>query len=223
MSRDWKRELFKQKSLWQVYWVSLRILPRSRGNTRIVLGILLLVASTQLVAYFLPDRLYRIEHTAEFVHSVSDASFVFALSVLGFLIAGFSIFASITRVELFIALANIPYRKHDIETGLNRLQFIFFNFINVFSVYFVLLAMTLFLGVGYSNGSPLRTFGSLLALKYPDLCMVVNIVASSAFLVVLAEAVLRLKSFIWNLYQSVLLVIVTSDEIATDDDRKMNR
>jgi len=44
--------------------------------------------------------------------------------------------------------------------------------------------------------------------------MLVNIAASSVFLVVLTEAVIRLESFIWNLYQSVLLVIVTSDEIA---------
>lgn len=221
MKRDWKKELFKQKSLLQIFLDSSRFLPRNPSNTRIVLGILLFTAAAQLTAYLLPDRIYGIEHTAEFVHSVSDVSLVFALSVLGFLIAGFSIFASITKVELFIALASVPYKKNETETGLNRLQFIFFNFINVFSVYFVLLAMALFVSLGYSNGSPLSTFGSLLASKYPNACMLVNIAASSVYLMVLTEAVLRLKSFIWNLYQSVLLVIVTSDEIAKNKNPKV--
>ena len=174
----------------------------------------------QLVAYLLPNHVYDIDHTADFVHSVSDVSLVFSLSVLGFLIAGFSIFASITKVDLFITLASIPYKRNETETGLNRLQFIFFNFMNVFSVYFILLAMALFVRLGYSEGSPLSIFGSFLASEYPNACMVVNIIASSVFLIILTEALLRLKSFIWNLYQSVLLVIVTSDEIAKNKNQE---
>ena len=98
------------------------------------------------------------EEISPFLLHAAQQGFLLAVGILGFLIAGFSIFASITRADLFIALANIPYE----ETEINSLQFVFFNFINVFIVYLGLLVYSLIVILALDDHSPVV----LLAARY---------------------------------------------------------
>ena len=184
-------------------------MPRSRFNK-----IILRVAWTLLMVmagwtFWYGPRYMSVSETSSFVFLLADVGFVFSLSILGFLIAGFSIFASVTKPELFITLANISYDG----TEINRLQFVFFNFLNVFSVYLVLLALSMIVQLVFSPSSPAMLLGQHIVDGYPILGFATNAMMLLAFGVLFVEAFLKLKSFIWNLYQTVLVSIATEDEI----------
>lgn len=214
---DWKKDVFRQKSLWQVYQISRKSFPR-RGSSKAIFSIFLLLGLAFTVwGAFFGKNVYTIGQSAQLVHDVVDGCFVFALSILGFLVAGFSIFASVTKVDLFILLAQLPYKNEGKETGLSRLQFIFFNFLNVFSIYLWLLAFCLFVKIGFSPQSPVTRASEMLSTLYPIVVLTINFFAASLLTVWLIDALLRLKAFIWNLYQAVLLSIVTEAELL---DRK---
>ena len=150
-----------------------------------------------------------VNETASIVFLLADVGFVFSLSILGFLIAGFSIFASVTKPELFITLANISYNG----TEINRLQFVFFNFLNVFSVYLVLLALSMIVQLVFSPSSPVSLLGQRIVDTNASIGFSLNAIMLFTFGVLFVEAFVRLKSFVWNLYQSVLVSIATEDEI----------
>ena len=214
MTSDWKNVIFQQKSLWQVYRLSLGELPRTRFNRTVLVTALVLLFAMAGWNVWTGPRYMSLNETAEFVFLLADIGFVFSLSILGFLIAGFSIFASVTKAELFITLANIPYKK----TGINSLQFVFFNFLNVFVVYLGLLGLSLVVKVVFSPLSPVTLFGRTMVQSYPTAGLVVNSLVFLSFGILFVEAFLRLKSFIWNLYQSVLMSIATEDQMRAKKD-----
>lgn len=213
MSSEWRKEIFKQKSLWQVYRLSRQTIPRGRGNRVVFLTCLSLLAPLSAWIAWKGPRYFSLNETAEWVLLLADTGFVFSIGILGFLIAGFSIFASITKPELFIALAQIPYK----DGKINRLQFVFFNFLNVFSVYLALLAASVVVQLFFSQPSPVTLLGQYIMSKYPVLGFATNGIAFAGFALLFVDAFLRLKSFIWNLYQTVLVSIATEHEMSERD------
>lgn len=217
---DWKKDVFAQKSLWHVYRLSAKCFPRRASNTVILLFFIAVGFAFTLWGATYGDSYYTINESAELVHDLVAGAFILSLSILGFLVAGFSIFASVTKVDLFILLAQLPYKNNDKITGLSRLQFIFFNFLNVFSVYLGLLALCLFISLGFSDQSPLTRASEVMTNIYPNAARTFNFLVASILMVWLVDALLRLKAFIWNLYQAVLLSIVTEAELLERKNQK---
>ena len=140
MNSSWKVQIFEQKTLWEVYFLSRRVMPRNKFNRNCVR-----FATVISVAFFVTmmaggQDLYSLSDAGRFLRALANASFLFSLGILGFLIAGFAIFASVTNAKLFIMLASIPYG----DGRINRLQFVFFNFLNVFTIYIALMSVALF-------------------------------------------------------------------------------
>lgn len=214
MSTDWKDEIFAQKSLWEVYRTSRSALPRPKINTQIFWTFVAIVGA--FLVFLLVDggEHFTDQDAVSFLRSAAAQGTSIAIGILGFLVAGFAIFASVTRAELFITLAKIPYKRDGVETGINRLQFVFFNFINVFTVYIGLLALCLSIVLLFAERSPLLVVASNTISPHP-LIPVLAVGSITGLLVMsLVTAILKLKSFVWNLYQTVLVTIATEAELA---------
>jgi hypothetical protein len=214
MSTDWKDEIFAQKSLWEVYRTSRSALPRPRINTQIFWTFVAIVAA--FLVFLLVDggENFTDQDAVSFLHSAAGQGTSLAIGILGFLVAGFAIFASVTRAELFITLAKIPYKRDGVETGINRLQFVFFNFINVFTVYIGLLALCLAIVVLFADRSPLLVVASNTVPAHPLVPVLAVGFITGLLIMSLVTAILKLKSFVWNLYQTVLVTIATEAELA---------
>lgn len=206
---DWRDKVTEEKSLLDVYWKARKV-ASSRGNR-----ITAVLAFVLLLALFCADKSYSLglislSDMSKIVGQVGEIGFSLTTAILGFLIAGFSIFSSITKPEIFAALAKLAHK----ETGLSRLQFIFFNFLLVFIHYLAFLAFSIaikiFLPTLESAFDLAVSHWSLSALLICWLAAIGTAIALSwlVFLIML------LKSFIWNIYQAVLVVIVTGDLIA---------
>jgi hypothetical protein len=138
----------------------------------------------------------------EAVTSISDTAFDLTVQILGFLIGGFAIFATISDSKLMVRLAKTPMKK----TDLSVFKTIFFNFISVFYIYVVTLSLAILTKIGAS-----LHIVSLEGLSDEMQVHLVTLVNSIVFLVLGAAvvlSVLRLKSFIWNIYQAYLTLLV---------------
>ncbi len=203
MNSSWKVQIFEQKTLWEVYFLSRRVMPRNKFNRNCVR-----FATVISVAFFVTmmaggQDLYSLSDAGRFLRALANASFLFSLGILGFLIAGFAIFASVTNAKLFIMLASIPYG----DGRINRLQFVFFNFLNVFTIYIALMSVALFTMILLLPESPFVVLGTNVVHLPLGLAKMGTVLAISIFLVWLVVALVRLKSFIWSLYQTVLVSI----------------
>lgn len=118
------KDLTKEKRLWDIYIASKRI-PFSRFNaiTTAFVFILLLANS-----WFTTQP---VEETIELVRDLSRTGLAVALSTLGFLLAGFTIFATVTQPSLSLRMAEIAHP----DSGLSYLKHNYFVFLRVFIYY----------------------------------------------------------------------------------------
>ena len=144
------------------------------------------------------------------LNQIAAIGFALTTAILGFLIAGFLIFASITRPAIFAGLAKLDHK----DSGLSRLQFIFFNFLLVFIHYLAFLGASIFLKLFLPVAPAMAdlivqpTGISAMHVWWAGEGLAGLLLSWLTFLMML------LKSFIWNIYQAVLVVIVTGDQIA---------
>ena len=121
---NWQDRLISEKSLFAVYRKARKV-ASAPINARLAWGVfVVMVLALAANAWFgMPVAPYRSLIVG--IREVADAGFTFTTAILGFLIAGFAIFASITKPGVFILLAKLDHKKE----GVSRLQFIFFNFL----------------------------------------------------------------------------------------------
>jgi len=211
---SWQDEIFEEKSLWAVFRKAYGV-TGSSTNTWVVLAVTALLVSTiGADLYFDIDQVTQTTFIVA-VRLWAEVGVVFAASILGFLLTGFSIFATMTRNELFVALANIPHKKGNIS----RLKFVFFNFLIVFIIYLTFLVLCLAVSLLLSKGAPMTL---LIGEVTKDSPWVQYVLGAAAWVIVgsfFAEVLVMLKSFIWNLYQAVLLAIATEAELEKQSTR----
>lgn len=217
MTYSWKEDIFRQKNLWTIYLLSRKAFPRPIANRIISMSMAFLIFVLLAGAVAITPEHYNLEMARGFLHSLGSLSFSLALGILGFLIAGFAIFASITKVEIFSELAQTPYANYK---EINNLQYVFFNFISVFVIYIGLLSVSMFMILATLEFSPLFQLIKLIGSKNEKF----DVAALSIFIFILGQwtviSILRLKSFVWNLYQTVLLAIALEDEISNGARRE---
>lgn len=205
---DWQERATKEKSLGEVYWKARKV-GSTRGNFRVAMSVLLLFGLSAACDWYFDAKVLTLATLNTLVSHVAEIGFAFTTAILGFLIAGFSIFASITRPEIFAGLAKLDHR----ETGLSRLQFIFFNFLLVFIHYLAFLAMCIALKLvlplapAIMDAVSPHVPSALVFVLWSANCFAALLLGWLTYLVML------LKSFIWNIYQAVLVVIVTGNAI----------
>lgn len=215
---NWTEKIFQEKTFSSVYFKARRVCS-SRVNLgaavlTFVLSLIYLAVNFRYGMAWMPFT-----SIVTTIRAIGEVGLTVTTQLLGFLIAGFAIFASITKPEIFIMLANLPHKKGDIT----RLQFIFFNFLFVFIHFILFLAVSVVVKTVLGSNGPLSGLLQWFADTRPTalsvfagllLCML------SAWLVFI---LMLLKSFIWNMYQSILLAIAADAELrekARRDEKK---
>lgn len=186
------KDLTSEKSLWDVYKLSRRILPSKFQ----VIFLLLIMLALGLNAFVLVDDEAIILGDAR---KWSEFGFNFSITTLGFLIAGFTIFATLSKPKMMLAMMDHINK----ETGLPTLKYNFFTFMKVFIAYiaisiFYLLVMIL----GQADG-----FIANVVSLFPNENFIKSILIKTAYTLIGSSFVyllLLLKSFVFNIYAIVM-------------------
>ncbi len=188
-------DLLKEKSLWQVYKASHKI-PFSRFN--IGFGLSLSVA-TMLFAF----RAKSDSVLADQLLAFATTSFSFGIAQLGFLLAGFSFFATVADKEMFCRMAE---RDHA-ESGLSYVKYNFFVFMRVFVEYLAFSVLSLFLMVMLTKGLGVREGLVSLLRQSPVERHFLATAALGIFVGGMMYLLLQLASFIFNIFHVVMTSI----------------
>lgn len=196
---DWRDRLFEKETLWDIFW-------RSGGSFRtnfnfIVLTLVSLVASMCgiFVLIYWPNLMDR-ETVVDSVRAWVTIGISFSTTIIGFLITGFSIFATVSKPELFAKLAKAKRRD-----GNTFLEDQLFPFINCFVHYMLYISFCLFVGLLSTKGSlPSKLIGAALSdvvLQWAGVAFI------TLFCTWTAALLLKLKSFVRNIYGTLMLCI----------------
>lgn len=196
------QDLLREKSLWAIYRQCVRSLtPSSFNLVATMLVFLLLVCDASYFPENFPKRI-------ALIRSMADMGISLGSTVLGFLIAGFTIFATLSKPELFLRMHQTRFG----ETGLSYLQVNFFTFVEVFVVYIFFVAICLVFKLFGSEGGLLASL-----LKASSLRPIYGYSADKVWWANIAfvlmgtiafYSVLALKSFIFNTYHTVMTSVV---------------
>jgi hypothetical protein len=197
-------DLLFEKSLWQIYRQCVQKLPPSKFNV-LATGATFLFLLLD-VAYFPEEFASRIKLT----RSLAEMGMGFGPTVLGFLIAGFTIFSTLSKPELFRRMYD---RVHN-ESGLSFLKVNFFTFAEVFVVFSAFTVACLLIKIFAGERSFLVSLIQA-SQRHPFLGYSVDKVwlANGGYVVVPTAcfySLLALKSFIFNTYHTVMTSIVWS-------------
>jgi hypothetical protein len=185
-------DLTKEKNLWQIYLASRRI-PSTIFN-RFFLIISAILISLDI---FLSDL--KLDYILSEIKQWASLGFQAGLTTLGFLIAGFTIFATISKPSLSIAMAQIENKKF----GISHLKKNYFVFMRVFIYYIVFCFFCLFLLFFAKKDGVLFLFLELFpsSNSLKDVGFRLTLVILLVFHVFI---LLQLKSFVFNTYHSVM-------------------
>jgi hypothetical protein len=186
--------LLKEKNLWQVYRAS-RAIPDSKFN-----WIVSILAFIIFGFYAIAARDLAAMH--QLLLKLAELGFNSAISLLGFLIAGFTIFGSLAKPELLLTMLRFTHK----ESGLSYLKYNFFTLIRTF-IYFLIFAVFQLLVVvlGQRDG----VISELVILE-PILGQMLPLILRGAFVlsvVLWTVAFLQLKSFVFNVHHFVFTMI----------------
>ena len=201
----WIEDLLEEKNLWRIFLRSPRFW-KTRFNAVVIAITFLALAAFACLHWVVPPWagfLTRFSlHDA--LLAWSNVGFTYTATMLAFLLAGFTVFSTITKPALFAELAQVQHPN----SSLTELKFIFFVFMNVFIHYlaFMILCAVILL-FGTPNG-PLVLLGSLLkkfSVGTFDILQHTFFVLFGTWFIAL---LLKLKSFVYSLYSMILVVIV---------------
>lgn len=190
-------ELLEEKDLSAVY-LRARVLPESKLNRRVTIGFVVLLALSVCLGNQTASELIAL------TRGLVSTGLTFTISILSFLIAGFTIYLTVTNSDMLVALSESRHNGN----GLPWIKYIAFHFLRVMAVYigFLLycLAVQLF-------GSPNGAISNLLALLPSRTEQVRWQVAAIGFVFtagVMVNMVMLLQSFVANIYATTMMNIV---------------
>jgi hypothetical protein len=194
------QELTREKDLFSLYKLSFKF-PGSKFNRVVTL---MTAAALVTLVWLTRTNVDNLSVSVRAVFAFGNAT---VPSILGFLVAGFTIFVTVTKAEIFVYMAKRPYR----DTGESFLKYNLTAFVLAFTHYlgylFCLVIVVLF---GQPN-SPLITLVKRLFAPYivgdtPAYNLLLGgvFVAFGTWTIYL---VLLLKSFVYNTYQVVTTTV----------------
>lgn len=206
---DWKSRLTSEKNLMQVY-LQARRLATAKSNRYTSWAVMLIGVSCLLANSYFGLSIVSYSSLVTGIRTIADVGFSLTTAILGFLVAGFAIFSSVTRPDVFALLAITNHKKGDIS----NLQFIFFNFMLIFIHYLLFLIFCTFIKIFLYSKGPASLIFVYISESYKCAFIYFLSVAFPALTGWIIFILLLLKSFIWNLYQSVLIAIILEGELA---------
>lgn len=185
-------DLTSEKSLWEVYKLSRRILP---SKFQVIFVLISFIALASNSFFLSSDQGVILADLRKW----SEMGFSFSITILGFLIAGFTIFATLSKPKMMLAMMDHTNK----ETGLPTLKYNFFAFMKVFIAYISFLVLyALIVIFGQAGGFISNVVGYLPNGDCVKSIMINILYATvgSSFIYLL----LLLKSFVFNIYAIVM-------------------
>ena len=188
-------ELLAEKSLFDVYRASrcISVSPLNQAVTAFSMALL------SLFAFFTNDSVYQL---ADRLRIITDYGFSFSTSILSFLITGFTIYLTVTRVEHFLLMAS---QRHE-KTGLPWVKYVAFSFLRIMAVYVAYCLVCVFIKLFGAPSGLVSVF--LNSMSCSD--NVKYVVISISFVVMgggTVHLVMLLQSFIFNIYSISMTVL----------------
>lgn len=200
-------ELFSERSLWEIYLKSPSVF-RNPFNCAVLIATAALLAIFACI-HFLSGPGYALRlNFAELFASWASAGISFAGTILGFLIAGFAVLFTVLRPQTLANLQQITRDGHDVC----ELKLLFFVFVDVFVHYVSFLFWCMVMVVFGAKNGPADWAGRLAGAWIPAVPEIVAHAVFAAWGTWFILLVLKLKSFIYNLYQTLLLGMADSLE-----------
>ncbi len=208
---DWKKSLFAQSGLVEIYIIAKDNYHKSKFNSSIVKGAFFITLIFLIWISTTGYKNYTVSSSYDFAMKCCEYSSQMTMSILGFLISGFAIFSSFSKPELFIRLAQIAYPKN--QKNLSRLHYILANFLNVFTIFLTLLSISSFSLIAFSANSPIHFLIEKFLTPEKQMKITVNYFVGSMICILILQCFLSLKSFIWNMYQTVLITVADEGNV----------
>ncbi|WP_234084412.1 hypothetical protein [Azonexus sp. R2A61] len=198
-------ELLADSSLWDVYRLTWKlafpwgsVIP-SVLLTFVVLWIYLTTSIETSVV---------VSHSRQ----VIDLGISFVTTILGFLIAGFTVFATITNPRLFVKMAEINSNN----SGISWLKATFAIFMHTFAHYTWFLIAALMVKIFALPSGMLGNAILMAAGDLPDIKRILATIGLSIFSGWIVYLALLLQGFIFNIYHTCMLSISVSGENLVD-------
>ncbi|MEZ9038676.1 MULTISPECIES: hypothetical protein [Vibrio] len=185
-------ELTQEKSLWDIYKKAFLIFP-SRLQ---VITIFIVALGLGFNAFYFEED---ISVLLSDIRNWSSFGFNYSITTLGFLIAGFTIFATLTKPDMMLAMMDHPNKKYKLPT----LKYNFFVFMKVFVsyIFFSMVYVTIIL-LGQKNGF----IGNFIDL-IPHSIEIKKTIIKIGYIIIgcsFIHLLMQLKSFIFNIYMIVM-------------------
>lgn len=206
--RSWQQDLFAEKSFGTLYRTARKHVAVA-GNNRIAIYVFLAALLPLLAGFSGLWNPVSVSALIAGIRSVATLGVGFATSILGFLVSGFALFFAITRSDVLVLLAGVSHDEGDIS----RLQFILYSFMYVFLQYIVFLGATLGISATLMQGSLLVSTAIYWRDACPNAFWILAAIGFSGLAAWLTFILLQLKSFIWNLFQTVLVAITVGADM----------
>ena len=191
------QELLAENNIYEVYLTSRKI-PFSKLNR----NLLILFTLTSLALTFSIDS----ENLAKIIQSISNDLISVVLTVLGFLIAGYTIFCSVMNHNLSMEL----YKSETRPYGFSQLKYSHLLFIRVF-FYYLIYTFFLILIYFFSNSQLLTSLMSENLQRIECVFYVINYIIFNVLFIGIIFLLLQLASFTFNIYHSVMTSICLTE------------
>ena len=206
--------LFKEENLYEVYRAAPSFFKKSPFNKRTIIFCSFTLTAVAAIHIIIPSiRDAFVFPFADTFMLLANTGAALAGTILGFLIAGFAILCTILRPQTMIALQKNKNKEFDCS----ELRLLFLVFVDVIIQYLALLFWSIVAIIGGGAKGIAAALGHGLGKIHwmiPFIMIHVLFVVWSLWLIML---VLSLKSFVFNLYQSLLLSIA---DAVDDYDRE---
>ncbi|WP_406643014.1 hypothetical protein [Pectobacterium brasiliense] len=202
------KEITKEKSLWQVALLAKKI-TMSKLHVTIILATAMLLGINSFMS---GSKTYQLLLD---IRIWSNFGFNFTITTLGFLIAGFTIFATLSKPDMMIAMM----LHKNAEANIPTLKYNFMAFMKVFISFIICAFIYLFVILfGQANGligNIVKTLPYSVVIKLYGAKLIYIIIGTSLIYLVLA-----IKTFIYNVYAIVMTSIRWEYEVRQKEEIK---
>jgi len=210
---NWQKDVFAEASLSRVLKASWGVVG-SKHDFWLTAGLCSVGILIAALSVFVWQNAAGPGLTARIMQSWSIVAGGFGAAILGFLIAGFSIFAAMTDKALFHELAQIKSDGRDISD----FKFIFYNFLYVFVHYLAFSIASIAICFLFVPDSPLWYVARIIYEFDGFFIRFIVLISAVLFGSYTFYILLLLRSFIWSMYQSLLIAIFAGLDEEADEN-----
>lgn len=208
---NWREDVTAEKDIFSAFAVSARD-TFHKGDVTISSLIVVISFGLFLFGEFGLDLVEEPRVVSKFFAGIANSGLSFSATMLGFIVAVYSLFAALLPTEIFDKLARFKYERR----AVSEFKYVNYSFLNIFLYYIMYMAFSWIAAAVFAENGPLYALlslrdGSPLVSKL-ILGFLISLYAGASVL-----ALFLIKTLVWNMYQARLLtILVPRDEGRSD-------